>query len=50
MHLLYVSDREVDAYLVKALREAGHVVEATTQPDDGVMIAAGGDHQAIVLD
>jgi DNA-binding response OmpR family regulator len=50
MHLLYVTDRQVDAYLVKALREAGHVVEATALPADGVIIAAGGDHQVIVLD
>ncbi len=50
MRLLYVTDRQVDAYLVKALREAGHVVDATALPADGVMIASGGDYQAVVLD
>ena len=50
MHLLYASDHRVDAYLVKALREAGHVVEATDQPADGLAMAASGDYQAIVLD
>ena len=50
MHLLYAADRTLDAYLVKALREAGHVVEATDQPADGVEMARGGDYQAIVLD
>jgi two-component system OmpR family response regulator len=50
MHLLYAADRHLDAYLVKALREAGHVVEATDQPADGVEMARGGDYQVIVLD
>jgi DNA-binding response OmpR family regulator len=50
MHLLYVTDRQTDAYLVQALRESGHVVEVTDQPGDGVVMAAGGDYQAIVLD
>lgn len=50
MHLLYATDRHVDAYLVKALREAGHVVDVTDQPADGVVMASGGDYQAILLD
>jgi len=50
MHLLYVTDRQTDAYLIQALRESGHVVEVTDQPGDGVVMAAGGDYQAIVLD
>ena len=50
MHLLYATDHRVDAYLVKALREVGHVVEATDQPADGLAMAASGDYQAIVLD
>lgn len=50
MRLLYVTDGKVDGYLVKALREAGHLVEATDQPADGVEMADGGDYQAIVLD
>src|ERR1700761_9007393 len=50
MHLLYAADLRIDAYIVKALREAGHVVEATAAPADGVEMARGGDYQAIVLD
>ena len=50
MRLLYATDRRVDPYLVNALREAGHVVEATEQPADGVAMAADGDYRAIVLD
>ena len=50
MRLLYATDRQIDAYLVKALREAGHVVEATTECADGVAMAAAGDYQAILLD
>ena len=50
MRLLYATDRRIDLYLVNALREAGHVVEATEQPADGLAMAADGDYQAIVLD
>jgi two-component system OmpR family response regulator len=50
MHLLYVTDARVDAYLVKALLEAGHVVEVADGPADALVMAASGDHQAIVLD
>jgi DNA-binding response OmpR family regulator len=50
MHLLYVSDRRIDAYLVNALREAGHLVETTDAPADGVVMAQDGGYQAIVLD
>jgi DNA-binding response OmpR family regulator len=50
MHLLYVTDRRIDAYLTQALRESGHVVEVTDQPADGAEMAATGDYQAIVLD
>ena len=50
MRLLYVTDRRIDGYLVKALREAGHVVETTRQPADAVAMAGDGDYRAIVLD
>jgi two-component system, OmpR family, response regulator len=50
VRLLYVTDRRVDAYLVKALREAGHIVETTNEPADGLVMAAHGDYRAIVLD
>ena len=50
MHLLYATDRQIDAYVVKALRQAGHVVEPTDQPADGLAMASAGDYQAIILD
>ncbi len=50
MLMLYASDRRPDAYLLKALREAGHVVDATRRPADGLVMAAGGGYQAVVLD
>jgi two-component system OmpR family response regulator len=50
MRLLFATDRQVDAYLLKALREAGHGVEATDQPADGVEMALAGGYEAIVLD
>jgi two-component system OmpR family response regulator len=50
MHLLYATDRRIDAYLVRALREAGHLVETTREPADVVVMAASAGYQAIVLD
>jgi two-component system OmpR family response regulator len=50
VRLLYASDRRIDAYLVNALREAGHVVEATEQPADGLAMAGQSDYGAVVLD
>lgn len=48
--MLYATDRRVDAYLLKALREAGHLVEATGRPADAVEMAATGGYEAILLD
>ncbi|HLZ82239.1 MAG TPA: response regulator transcription factor [Caulobacteraceae bacterium] len=50
VRVLYATDRRVDGYLVKALREAGHVVETTRQPADALAMAGDGDYRAIVLD
>jgi DNA-binding response OmpR family regulator len=50
VRLLYATDRRVDPYLVNALREAGHVVEASELPADALAMAADGDYRAIVLD
>jgi DNA-binding response OmpR family regulator len=50
MRLLYVTDRRPDAYLLKALREAGHMVEATEDPGDAVEVATASEYQAIILD
>jgi two-component system OmpR family response regulator len=50
MRVLYVSDHKIDAYLTKALREVGHIVEVTDQPSDGVTMASGGLYEAVLLD
>jgi DNA-binding response OmpR family regulator len=50
MRLLYVADRRVDAYLVNALREAGHVIDATGDAADGLEMAGAEPYQVIVLD
>jgi two-component system OmpR family response regulator len=50
VRLLYATDRRIDGYLVKALREAGHVVETTPEPVDAQAMAVDGDYRAIVLD
>jgi DNA-binding response OmpR family regulator len=50
MRLLYVTDGRPDAFLLKALREAGHVLEATAEPIDAVELASDGDYHAIILD
>ena len=50
MRLLFVTDHRIDTYLVKALREAGHVVDPTDQPADGLVMAATDEFQVIVLD
>jgi two-component system OmpR family response regulator len=50
MRLLYVADGRPDAYLLKALREAGHVVDATDEAADAVEAASASEYQAIILD
>jgi len=50
VRLLYVTDARVDAYLVKALHEAGHVVDASDCPAAGLEMAAADAYQAIVAD
>jgi DNA-binding response OmpR family regulator len=50
MRILYVSEAEPDAYLVGALREAGHLVEAAADPADGPFMAGEFDFDAAILD
>jgi DNA-binding response OmpR family regulator len=50
VRVLYATDRRIDRYLVEALREAGHIVEATSRPADGLIEAAAGGYRVIVLD
>lgn len=50
MRILYVSEAEPDAYLVGALREAGHLVEVAAEPADGPVMAAELAFDAAILD
>ncbi|MEI9965056.1 MAG: hypothetical protein WDM92_10425 [Caulobacteraceae bacterium] len=36
MRLLYATEARPDAYLIQALREAGHVTETAGDPADGL--------------
>ena len=51
MRILVVEDdKDVAAFVVKGLREAGHVVEHTGNGRDGLFLAASENFDAIVLD
>ncbi|HSZ53518.1 MAG TPA: response regulator transcription factor [Caulobacteraceae bacterium] len=50
MRILYVSEARPDAYLVAALREAGHLVEAAADPADGPVMAGEFRFDAAILD
>ena len=48
--LVVEDDQETQAYLSKALREAGYTVEATDSGRDGLVHAVGGGFDAMVID
>ncbi len=48
--LLVEDDRDVAGFVVKGLREAGHVVEHSENGRDGLFLAASENFDAIVLD
>ena len=51
MKLLVVEDNErVSLFLLKGLRESGHVVDHADNGRDGIFLAATGQYDAIVLD
>ena len=51
MKLLVVEDdEETAAFLLKALQEAGHVVDRAASGRDGLLLAAGEPYDVIVLD
>jgi len=51
MKLLIVEDNErVSLFLLKGLRESGHVVDHADNGRDGIFLAATGHYDAIVLD
>ncbi len=51
MHLLLIEDDvQASEYLVKGLRESGHVVDHAADGDDGLHLALTGRYDAIVTD
>jgi two-component system OmpR family response regulator len=48
--LLVEDDKDVAAFIVKGLREAGHVVEHADNGRDGLFLAASENFDAIILD
>ena len=51
MHILVIEDdRDVAAYIVKGLREAGHIAEHADNGRDGLLIATSQEFDAIILD
>jgi two-component system OmpR family response regulator len=48
--LLVEDDKEMAAYLKRALTEAGHTVDAAAAGRDGLLLAAGEPYDVIVLD
>ncbi|HYZ64776.1 MAG TPA: response regulator transcription factor [Acetobacteraceae bacterium] len=48
--LVVEDDKDVAGFVVKGLREAGHVVEQADNGRDGLFIAASQDFDAIILD
>ncbi len=50
MRLLHASHRPHDLYLVRALGQAGHVVETLNTLDDAASASAGEDYDAVLLE
>ena len=48
--LVIEDDREAAAYLVRALKEAGHVVEHAADGEEGVHMAGSGRHDVMIVD
>ena len=48
--LVVEDDRETNAYVARGLREAGNIVDASHSGKDGLLLAATGTHEVIVLD
>ena len=48
--LLVEDDKDVAGFVVKGLREAGHIVEHADNGRDGLFMATGQEYDAIILD
>ena len=51
MHILVIEDdKEAAGWLVKGLREAGHVTDLATDGEEGLNMARNGDYDVLVID
>ncbi|MDB5455706.1 MAG: Response regulator with CheY-like receiver domain and winged-helix DNA-binding domain, partial [Caulobacter sp.] len=50
MRLLHAAHRPRDAYLAKALAQAGHVVDTAADLTEALLICADGDYDALLLE
>ena len=48
--LVVEDDKDVAGFIVKGLREAGHVVERADNGRDGLLVAMSGEFDAVILD
>ncbi len=48
--LIIEDDRDAGDYLVKALREMGHVAELATDGEEGYALALDGDYEVLIVD
>ncbi len=51
MHILVIEDdKEAAGWLVKGLREAGHVTDLATDGEEGLNMARNGDYDVLIID
>jgi two-component system OmpR family response regulator len=51
MHLLIIEDdRDAASYMAKGLKESGHNVDVANTGKEGLLLAAGGDYDVLVVD
>ncbi len=51
MHVLIIEDdRDAAGYMAKGLKESGHNVEVVNSGKDGLLMAAGADYDALIVD
>lgn len=51
MHLLIIEDdRDAASYMAKGLKESGHNVDVAHTGKEGLLLAAGGDYDVLVVD
>lgn len=51
MHILIIEDdKEAASYMIKGLKESGHVVEHASTGKEGLILATAGDFDAMIVD